>query len=262
MLCVARRVVDRRILNLLKSWLECAVEEADDRGRKKRTTINHDRGRGTPQGAPISPLLANLYMRRFILGWKTCRATRHLDVRIVAYADDLVILCRSGGAEAALAEMRRLMDRLRLKVNEAKTRTCHAKREHFDFLGYSFGTYYSKRTGVDYMGLRPSKKSLHRVIVTLRELTCRSTTWRDATEVVADINRVVNGWINYFSIGTTSEAYRAIEAYCVMRIRRWLLTKHKSRRNGNVVYPYEYLFGPLGLIRPSSRRSNLPWAKA
>ena len=147
MLCVARRVVDRRVLQLIKRWLECAVEETDERGHKKRTTINKDQGMGIPQGSPLSPLLANLYMRRFILGWKACRATRHMDVRIVTYADDLVILCRSGQADTALAEMRKLMTRLKLQLNEEKTRTCNIGRERFDFLGYTFGRYFSKRTG-------------------------------------------------------------------------------------------------------------------
>jgi len=262
MLCVARRVVDRRVLQLIKRWLECAVEETDERGYKKRTTINKDQGMGIPQGSPLSPLLANLYMRRFILGWKACRATRHMDVRIVTYADDLVILCRSGQADTALAQMRKLMTRLKLQVNEEKTRTCNIGREHFDFLGYTFGRYFSKRTGGAYIGLRPSKKSIHRVIASLRGLTRSNVTGLEATEVVANINRVVAGWINYFSIGTTSDAYRGIESYCVMRMRRWLLKKHKSRRNGMLAYPYEYLFGPLGLIRPSARRGSQPWAKA
>lgn len=262
MLCVARRIVDRRILQLIKSWLECAVEETDERGRKKRTTINKDQGRGIPQGSPLSPLLANLYMRRFILGWKTCRATRQMDVRIVTYADDLVILCRSGQAESALAEMRNLMTRLKLQVNEEKTRTCNIGREHFDFLGYTFGRYFSKRTGGAYIGLRPSKKSIHRVVVSLRDLTDRRTTWLESAAVVANINRVLTGWSNYFSIGTTSDAYRAIEAYCAMRVRRWLRCKHKSRRNSMLEYPYEHLYGPLGLVRLSSKSSNLPWAKA
>ena len=79
---------------------------------------------------------------------------------------------------------------------------------------------------------------------------------------MTDINRVLTGWTNYFSIGTTGDAYRAIEAYCAMRMRRWLLHKHKSRKNGKLAYPYEYLYGPLGLIQLSSKRSHQPWAKA
>ena len=67
---LARRIVDARVLHLIKMWLECAVEETDDRGHKTRTTVAKDTKRGIPQGSPISPLLANLYMRRFVLGWK------------------------------------------------------------------------------------------------------------------------------------------------------------------------------------------------
>ena len=88
-------------------WLECPVEETDDRGRKTRTTEARDNRRGIPQGAPISPLLANLYMRRFVLGWKMLGLERSLGTRIVTYADDLVILCRKGKAEDALQRLRR-----------------------------------------------------------------------------------------------------------------------------------------------------------
>ena len=88
---VARRIVDRRVLHLIKMWLECPVEETDDRGRKARTTEARDNRRGIPQGSPISPLLANIYMRRFVLGWKKLGLERSLGSRIVTYADDLVI---------------------------------------------------------------------------------------------------------------------------------------------------------------------------
>jgi group II intron reverse transcriptase/maturase len=120
----ARRISDGRILRLLKMWLEAPVEEIDGRGRHHRTTRNKDEGRGTPQGAPISPLLANIYMRRFVLGWKTAGHDRDLMARIVNYADDLVICCRSTAAEA-MARMRVMMARLKLTVNETKTRECH-----------------------------------------------------------------------------------------------------------------------------------------
>ena len=262
MLCVARRVVDGKVLGLVKSWLECTVEEIDPKGRGTRTTVSRDTGRGIPQGAPISPLLANLYMRRFILGWQRWSVSRQLDARIVNYADDLVILCRKGTADAALAAMRALMERLKLTVNEEKTRTCHAGRAHFDFLGYTFGRYYSHRTGGAYLGLRPSKKSIRRLVERVRQLTDPRFNWQETTELVQVLNRTLTGWANYFSIGTTSSAYRAVEAHYVTRFRRWLLKKHKSRRNGMLAYPYEYLFETLGLVRLSGRKSNLPWAKA
>ena len=134
---VARRIVDRRVLHLIKMWLECPVEETDDRGRKKRTTEARDNRRGIPQGSPISPLLANLYMRRFVLGWKKLGLERSLGSRIVTYADDLVILCRKGKAEDALLRLREIMNKLKLTVNEEKTRICKVPEGEFDFLGYS-----------------------------------------------------------------------------------------------------------------------------
>ena len=88
MMSVARRIVDRRVLHLIKMWLECPVEETDDRGRKTRTTEAGDQRRGIPQGSPSSPLLANLYMRRFVLGWKMLGLERALGARLVVYADD------------------------------------------------------------------------------------------------------------------------------------------------------------------------------
>ena len=133
---VARRIVDRRVLHLIKMWLECPVEETDDRGRKKRTTEARDKRRGIPQGSPISPLLANLYMRRFVLGWKMLGLERSHGSRIVTYADDLVILCRRGKAEEALQQLRVIMGKLKLTVNEEKTRICKVPEGEFDFLGY------------------------------------------------------------------------------------------------------------------------------
>ena len=100
---VARRIVDRRVLHLIKMWLECPVEETDERGRKTRSTGAKDNRRGIPQGSPVSPLLANLYMRRFVQGWKKLGLEQSLGARLVTYADDLVILCKRGKAERPCA---------------------------------------------------------------------------------------------------------------------------------------------------------------
>ena len=168
---VARRIVDRRVLHLIKMWLECPVEETDDRGRKTRTTEARDNRRGIPQGSPISPLLANLYMRRFVLGWKMLGLERSLGSRIVTYADDLVILCRKGKAEEALQRLREIMGKLKLTVNEEKTRICKVPEGEFDFLGYTFGRMYSARTGKAYLGYRPSRKSIKRMVENVHALT-------------------------------------------------------------------------------------------
>jgi len=143
---VARRIVDRRVLHLIKMWLDCPVEETDERGRKTRTTEARDNRRGIPQGSPLSPLLANLYMRRFVLGWKKLGLERSLGTRLVTYADDLVILCRRGNAEAALHHLRGIMGKLKLTVNEDKTRICKIPEGEFDFLGYSVLQAHTERS--------------------------------------------------------------------------------------------------------------------
>jgi len=197
MLSLARRIVDRRVLHLIKMWLECAVEETDNRGRKTRTTQAKDQRRGIPQGSPISPLLANLYMRRFVLGWKKLGLERGLGTRIVTYADDLVILCRKGKAEEALSQLREIMGKLKLTVNEEKTRICKVPEGQFDFLGYTFGRIYSPATGKARLGMWPSKKSIRRMVEKVHDLTDRNTGWQETTEVVGQLNRALCGWATF-----------------------------------------------------------------
>src|SRR6187397_1672014 len=213
MLSLARRIVDRRVLHLIKMWLECAVEETDERGRKRRTTEARDNGRGIPQGSPLSPLLANLYMRRFVLGWEKLGLGQSLGSRTVTYADDLVILCRGGKAEEALHWMHELMGKLKLTVNVEKTRICKVPEGEFDFLGFTFGRMYSPKTGQARLALRPSKKSIRRMIETIHELTIRSGAWQETTELVAKVNRALRGWANYFDVGSVTKAYRALDNY-------------------------------------------------
>jgi RNA-directed DNA polymerase len=161
---LARRIVDQRVLHLIRMWLECPVEETDRRGRTTRTTEARDHKCGIPQGSPVSPLLLNLYMRRFVLGWKKLGLEQSLGSRIVSYADDLVILCKRGMAEEALQHMRAIMGKLKLTVNEEKTRICKVPGGEFDFLGYTFGRRYSATTGKARIALWPSKKSIRRTV--------------------------------------------------------------------------------------------------
>ena len=258
---VARRVSDGAVLELVQQWLEMAVEETDDRGRKRRTTVNRDTGRGTPQGAPISPLLANLYMRRFILGWKQQGWEKRLGARIVNYADDFVILCR-GSAQEARERMQKIMGVLKLTVNEKKTRTCCVPAESFDFLGYTIGWCYSTRTGRAYLGTRPAKKRVKRFCAGVSERTQRSTLADRTEDLVADLNRQLRGWANYFCLGPVSKAYRAVDRHTRHRLRQWLCRKHQRAGRGTGAYPDEYLYERLGLIRLEKLTADLPWAKA
>ena len=256
---VARRVVDGAMLHLIKMWLEAPVEETDERGNKHRSTRNRDEGRGTPQGAPISPLLSNLYRRRFVLGWKKLGHEKRLQAYIVNYADDLVICCR-GGAEEALVRMRDIMRKLKLTVNETKTRVCKLPEEKVDFLGYTFGRCYSPQTGRTYLGTVPSKKRVSRICEAISSETGRNKTLLDQGTVVGTLNRMMVGWANYFCLGPVSKAYRAVERHARKRLRQWLCAKHKVSWPATKRFPEAGLHDVLGLVRLTTRTRSFPWA--
>src|SRR3984885_12178765 len=258
---VARRIVDRHVLHLIKMWLEVAVEETDERGGKRRTTRHRDEKRGIPQGSPLSPLLANLYMRRFVLGWQRKGFEARLKARIVTYADDLVICCK-GSAAQALEAMRSVMTQIKLTVNEEKTRVCRVPNETFDFLGYTFGRCYSPKTGRAYLGTRPSRKSIRRVIERLHAETDQRTGLLDTALVVQRLNRLLQGWAGYFCLGPVSNSYRALDRYTIRRLRRWLCHKHKVGSHGFTRFPDEYFYAQLGLVRLGPHTETLPWANA
>jgi RNA-directed DNA polymerase len=258
---VSRRISDGRVLRLIKMWLEAPVEETDERGRKERTTRNKDEGKGSPQGSPISPLLSNIYMRRFIRGWKTQGHEKRLTAHIVNYADDFVICCRAD-ADEAMARMRIMMTKLKLTVNETKTRLCSLPEGTFDFLGYTFGRSFSYRTRRAYLGASPSRKKIAKLCDAIRELTSRRGTGHDEEYVVGKLNQKLVGWANYFSVGTVTKAYGAVNYHVTNRLRRWLCVKHKVRGPGYSRYPDAFLYQKLGLYQLRSKRPNLPNASA
>ena len=257
---VARRVVDGAMLHLIKMWLKAPAEETDDRGKKDRNTRNRDEGRGSPQGSPISPLLSNLYMRRFVLGWKKLGHEKRFGAYVVNYADDLVICCQ-GRAEEALSKMRAMMTKLKLTVNETKTRVSKLPEERFDFLGYTFGRCYSPKTGRAYLGTIPAKKRVIRICQAISSETGRDRTLLDHKTVVTKLNQMMNGWANYFCLGPVSKAYRAVDRHARKRLRQWLCAKHQVSWPGAGRFSEASLYDTFGLVRLTERTHSFSWAK-
>ncbi len=242
---VARRIVDRHVLRLIKLWLKAPVEESGDDGRRRRTGGKSSTC-GTPQGGVISPLLANLYMNRFLKHWRATGRGETYQARIVSYADDFVILSRKS-AEEALAWTRQVMTKLGLALNEAKTAVRDARRESFDFLGYSFGPHRYRKDGHWYLGASPSKKSVLRLKAKVSDLMVPGNT-RAWPEVRDQLNRLLHGWTTYFSYGTRMPAYRAVDHHVYDRVRHFLVRRHKVPTRGTNRFTHEAVFGTLGVL--------------
>ena len=257
----ARRISDGRMLKLIKAWLEMPVEEDDGKGGKRRTNRARNERRGTPQGAPISPLASNLYMRRFILGWKVLGFARRFRSEIVNYADDLCVLGKAPAADM-LAAVERLMRSLKLPINERKTRCLRCPDEPIEFLGYRIGRNYSPRGKGAFLGPRPSKASVHSICRKVSEMTTPRYELMSPEVMVDRLNLTITGWANYFSLGHVSPAYSAVKQHATRRLRQWLCRKHKVKDGKHVRFPAERLWNDYGLVRLTRKTMGLPSAKA
>src|SRR3984957_1151730 len=244
--CVARRIVDRDMLHLIKMWLKVPVEERDGNG-KPRVSGGENSTCGTPQGGVISPLLANLYMNRFLKYWRITGRGEVFQAQIVNYADDFVILSRRCATEA-LNWTRSVMPRIGLTLNEAKTSIKQARRERFDFLGYTFGPHRIRKDGHVYLGASPSKKSVSRLRQKVGDLLVHQNV-QPWPEVRNQLNRILRGWSNYFGYGTRLMAYRAVEHYVYERVRNFLRHRHKVQSRGSSHFTDGVVFGKLGVLR-------------
>lgn len=259
---ITLRIVDRAVLSLLKSWLQAPVQSEGPKGpkmsggKKNRT--------GTPQGGVISPLLANRYMNRYLRYWKQCAGERRFGARLVNYADDFVILSRGKANEAlawtrsaSSAEPRAAMIKLKLEINETKTCVRNARKEQFDFLGYSFGPhYYAKGDGKPYLGASASSKSVKRIKAKVSEtLYPQSGTSEDVRD---RLNRMLVGWEAYFHYGSKRKSYRAVNAHVLKIVRNFLQRRHKVPSRGTRQFNHKTIFTDLQVYQIGGARKGSP----
>ncbi len=247
MQCVARRTSDRNMLRLIKQWLKVPVQWKDKNGNG-HTTGGRGSKSGTPQGGVISPLLANLYMNRFLKYWHLKGCGKAFKAKVIAYADDFVILSR-GQASQALEWTQCIMEQIGLSLNMDKTALKDAREEHFDFLGYTFGLMCYTKKGKWSMGAKPSRISVKRLKGKVRYLLrpCEKGSW---PEVRDRLNALLRGWCQYYSYGWTQPEYRGVERNVYNRVRGFLVQRHKMRSRGIRRFPSTKVFGELGVFLP------------
>jgi len=234
------------MLHLIKMWLKVPVEERDENG-KPQVSGGKKSMCGTPQGGVISPLLANLYMNRFLKYWRISGKGEFFHAQVVNYADDFVILSRRQAAEA-LDWTRGVMSRIGLTLNEAKTCIRQANSERFDFLGYTFGPHRFHRGGRVFLGESPSKKSVARLRIKVGDLLVPGN-MKPGSEVRNHLNATLRGWSGYFRQGECYPAYRAVNHYVYERVRMFLRRRHKVSSLGTAQFSDRVVFGKLGVLR-------------
>jgi group II intron reverse transcriptase/maturase len=249
---VARRVSDGRILALIKAWLRAPIVERDPDTGRPTITGNH---RGTPQGGVISPLLANLYLNR--LDWQVNERCE-LRPMMVRYAEDFVILSRPGQGAALLARLKRWLRAQGLTLNEAKTRTLDVRRAGFKFLGFGV-SWRQGKSGRYYPHVEPHAKSQRKLRDKVREKLNRWTLWREAGEVIPEVNRLLKGWGGYFHYANSTRVFDRINEYAATRLQRWLWRKHGCQQALWATHPQKVPRERHGLYRLPTRAA---WQRA
>jgi RNA-directed DNA polymerase len=248
---VAKRIVDKQILKLIKMWLRAPIVEEREDG-KKEYQANKE---GTPQGGVISPLLANIYLNVLDTLWAVKKVQEKLGARLVRYADDSVILCR-GNADRILKGVKLVLEDLGLSLNEEKTRIVDARQEMFQFLGFNIGMKRGKKTGKMYTHTEPSKKALKHIRSEIKQLTTERYSATPTEVVIRRVNEVARGWVGYFRFGNCTKAMSTLRRYLVYRMRIYLRRKHHYRSFGYKAYPDKYYFEILGLYEVPTKA---PW---
>lgn len=250
---VAKRIVDKNILRLIKLWLKAPVVEEGEDG-KKRTEGNP---KGTPQGGVISPLLANIYLHVLDRIWKVRKVEERFKARLIRYADDFVVLCQ-GQTERVLKGIKTVLRGLELSLNEEKTRIVDARKERFNFLGYRIEVVRNPKTGKTFPLIKPSKEALAEIKAEIKALTCRKTLCLPKEVVIKKLNETVRGWVGYFYYGNCSRDLSSLKGFLDERVRTYLRRKHAKKSRGYKEYPYQYLYGTLGLYKIPT---TAPWTQ-
>jgi len=242
---VAKRIVDKNILALIKMWLKAPIAEEED---GKRTYKGNDKG--TPQGGVISPLLANIYLTTLDAAMKMAR--------LVRYADDLVVLCRYN-VRPIFDRMTAVLASLGLTLSPDKTRILNAACEGFTFLGFTVQLRKSSRSGKTFPLIEPSKKAIGRIKKEIKDATCRKNLALPKEVIIARLNQALRGWANYFYYGNCSKTFVHLRNYTEERVRVYLSRKCRLRGRGYSKYPNAYLYENLGLYKLPD---TAPWAQA
>jgi group II intron reverse transcriptase/maturase len=251
MATVAERICDGEILRLIQMWLKAPIMEMDKDGTKRNIGGGKANRKGTPQGGVISPLLSNLYLHILDRIWERNNLQQRLGARIVRYADDIVILCRRNKSSKAMAVLRQILERLKLTLNEAKTKIVNAHKGKFDFLGFSIRMAESWKTGNLYPHVQPSKKSLQKIKDRVTELTTRRRTIMPLEWIVKEVNATVRGWVGYFHYRNCSKALGQIRGHVEERLITHLRKRHKirNRNAGYVRFPDRLLYKRYNLYK-------------
>jgi group II intron reverse transcriptase/maturase len=250
---VAKRIVDKNILRLIKLWLKAPLVE-EGRDGKKKTEGNP---KGTPQGGVISPLLANIYLHVLDRIWKVKKVEERFKARMIRYADDVVVLCQ-GNTEKVLKGIKTVLKGLELSLNEEKTRVIDAKTERFNFLGFTVEVKRNPRTGKWFPLITPSREAMAEVKAAIKALTCRKNLRFPKEVVIRKLNEQVRGWVGYFYYGNCSRDLTKLNNYLDERVRIYLRRKHAKKSRGYKEYPYRYLYDNLRLYKIPT---TAPWTQ-
>jgi group II intron reverse transcriptase/maturase len=254
---VAKRIVDKNILKLIRMWLKAPVVEEGEDGKKRY--LGNDKG--TPQGGVISPLLANIYLNVLDKVWKMKKVQERMEARLIRYADDFVVLCK-GNTDRLLEGIQRVLGQLGLSLNAEKTRVLDSRQEGFSFPGFDIKVRKSPRTGRSYPHLRPSRKAQRRIKAEIKNLTCRRTLALPTEVIIQRLNEVVRGWVGYFYYGNCSKDFSALRWHLEERVRTYLRRKHQRKSRGYKAYPYNYLYETPGLFKIPMKAPRTRAAKA